>query len=121
MSFGCASKFGGQVARGALHLLLAAAQIARSPIQLAQAVEDGAFDAVLGVAVKRHVLGAVVFGHGIEQPHDAGVDQVVQIHVNRQVFVHTNGDRLYQRKVIEHDLVALFLRFVWVGGVWTHW
>jgi hypothetical protein len=38
------------------------------------------------------------------------VDEIVQIHVNRQVFVNTNGDRLYQRKVIEHDLIALLLR-----------
>ena len=39
----------------------------------------------------------------------AGVNQVVEIHVHRQVFVYANGDRLDQRKVIEHDLIALFL------------
>jgi hypothetical protein len=65
---------------------------------------------VLGVGVKCHVLGAVELGDSIEQTHDAGVDEIVQIHVNRQVFVNTNGDRLYERKVIENDLIAMFLR-----------
>jgi hypothetical protein len=35
------------------------------------------------------------------------VDEIVQIDVNRQVFVNTNGDRLYQRKMIEYDLIAM--------------
>ena len=67
---------------------------------------------MLGIAVKRYVLGAVVFRDGIEEAHDTSVNKVVQVHVNRQVFVNANGNRLDQRKVIEHDLIALFLRNV---------
>ena len=35
------------------------------------------------------------------------MNQVVQIDVDGQVFVDTDGDRLDERQVIEHDLVAL--------------
>ncbi len=105
-----AAEFGGQVAGGAFHLLLAAAQISRSPIRLPQAIQDRAFDAVLGIAVEGNVLGAVILCNGIEQAHDAGVNEVVEIDVDREAFVNTNGNRLHQRQVIEHDLIALLLR-----------
>jgi hypothetical protein len=44
------------------------------------------------------------------------VNKVVQVYVNRQVFVNANGDRLDQRKVIEHNLIALFLRLLGFAG-----
>ena len=102
---GSASQFRCQIAARALHLLLPPAQIARRPIHLPQTIQNGALDAVLGVAVEEHVLGPVIFGDGIEKAHDAGVDQVVEVHVNRQVLVHTNGNRLHQRKMVKYNLI----------------
>jgi hypothetical protein len=98
-----------QIAGHRFHLFLPLAQIARRPIQLAQAVQNRALDAMLGISVKHHVLAAVVLDHGVEQAQHAGVNQIVQIHVDRQTFVNANGNRLHQREVVEHDLVALFV------------
>jgi hypothetical protein len=95
-----------KIASGRIHLLLPLAEIARRPVELAQAVEDGAFDAVLCIAVERDALGLIVLHHSIEQTQHAGVNQVVEIHMHRQVLVHANGDRFDQRKMFEHDLVA---------------
>jgi hypothetical protein len=79
-----------------VHLLLPFPQIARGPIELAQAIQDGALDAMLGVAVERHVLGGVVLGDGIEEPEYTGVDEIVQIHMHGEIFMNSNGDRLHQ-------------------------
>ena len=51
-SLGVRPSFIERVARRGIHLLLPAAQVARRPVELPQAVEDGALDAVLGVAWK---------------------------------------------------------------------
>jgi len=48
-SCGIALQRGGQFASGGFHLFVAAAHIARSPIELPQTVENGALDAVLGI------------------------------------------------------------------------
>jgi hypothetical protein len=91
-----ASQFGGQCVGHGIHLLLPFAQIARSPIELAQAVEDGALDAMLGISMEGHILRRVVLGDGIEQPEYAGVREIVQIHMHGKVFMNANGDGLHQ-------------------------
>ena len=60
--------------------------------------------------MKCDALGSVVFRNRIEQAHDAGVDEVVQVHMDRKTLVHPYGDRLHQWKMIEHNLVAAFPR-----------
>src|SRR5450432_4610339 len=82
------------------------AKITRGPIELTQAVEDGALDPVLGIAVKHDLLLGVVLARSVEQPENAGVNQIVEIHVNRQVFVHSDGDGLHQPKMLENDTIA---------------
>ncbi|SPF49421.1 hypothetical protein SBA4_4060007 [Candidatus Sulfopaludibacter sp. SbA4] len=96
----------GQIVGDGVHLLLAFAEVARGPVELAEAVEDGALDAMLGVAVERHVLGVVEFHHGVEQAEHAGMNQVVEIHMYRKVFVNANGDRFDKWKMVEHDPIA---------------
>ena len=91
-----ASEFGGQCVGDGIHLLLAFAQIARSPVELAQAVENGALDAMLGISVEGHVLRRIVLGDGIEQPEYASVGEIVQIHMHGEVFMNANGDGLHQ-------------------------
>ena len=77
---------------------------------MAQAVQNCALDPVLGIRVESDVLRAVVLLHGIEQTHHTGVDQVVQIDVDRQVLVNANGNRLHQWNMVEYDLIAFLLR-----------
>ena len=60
--------------RGCVHLLLPLAQIARGPVELAEAVQNRPFNAVLRVGLKRYVLGVVVFLYRADQAEDAGVD-----------------------------------------------
>ena len=87
-----------QFARNRFELLVALAQVPRCPVHIAQAVENGAFDPMLGVAVKADMFLAVVFTRGVKQTHDSGVDQIVDIHVNRQVLIDPDGDRPHQRR-----------------------
>ena len=61
---------------------------------------------MLGIGVEQDVLAVIVLGHGVKQAHHAGVDQVVQIHMHRQAFMNPDGNRLHQRKVLEHNLIA---------------
>ena len=91
-----ASELRGQIARHRVQLLLALAQIARCPIELPQAVEDRALDAVLGVALENNFLVWIVLGRRVKQSQHAGMDQIIQIHVNRKVLVHANRDCFHQ-------------------------
>src|SRR5262249_39557629 len=76
-------------------------------IQLAQTVEDGAFDAVLGVRGEDDFLIGVVFARGVEEAEDAGVNQIVEIDVHGEVLVYADGDGFDKRKVLENHAVAL--------------
>ena len=105
-SVGLRCRVGGQIARGGLHLFVAAAHVARGPIELPQAIEDRALDAVLGVARKRYLFVGIVLAGGVEQAEDAGVHQIVHVHMDGQVLMHANGDGFHQRQMFQHDAVA---------------
>src|ERR1022692_2545955 len=62
-----ASEFHGEIPSDRIHLLLTLAEVTGSPVELAQAIEDGALDAVLGVALKGYVLRRIVLVYGIDQ------------------------------------------------------
>ena len=85
---------------------MALAQIARGPVHVAQAVEDGAFNSVLGVALKADLFLAVVLHGRVEQADYTGVDQVLEIHMHRKVFIHSDGNRPDEGEVVEHKAVA---------------
>ena len=110
---GVAFHFGREFARDRLQLLVAFTQIARRPIHVAKAVENRAFDPVLRVAMKADLLLAVVLERGVEQTHDSGVDEVVDIDMNRQALVHSYGDRPHQRKVFQDEFIALGFGCIW--------
>jgi hypothetical protein len=94
---GSASELGSQRVGYRIYLLLALAQIARGPIELPQAVEYRTLDVVFGVSVERYILLRVVFRDRIEEAEHTGVRQIVQIHGNRGIFMHPDGNRLHQR------------------------
>jgi len=82
-------------------------ELARSPVHFAQAIQNRALDAVLGVSVEDDVLVAVVLQDGVEEAEHTGMNQVVQIDVDGESFVNAYRDRLHQRNMLEHDPVAL--------------
>ena len=98
-----------EFARDRLQLLVAFTQIARCPIHVAKAVENRAFDAVFRITPKADLLVFVVLQGGVEKTHDAGVDQIVEIYVDRQILINPHRDCPYQRKVFQHEAVALAL------------
>jgi hypothetical protein len=86
-----------EIARDGLDLLMPAAKITRRPVQLAQAVENCAFDPVLRKARKHDLLFRVEPRGSVKQSEYTGVHQVVEINVCRQVFIDTNGNCFDQR------------------------
>ncbi len=61
---------------------------------------------MLGIRREGHLLVGVELGGGIEQSQDSGMNQIVQIDVHREVFMHAHSDCFYQRQVFEYDAIA---------------
>jgi hypothetical protein len=60
------------------------AHVAGSPVELPQATrKDG-------------LLLGIEFVGGVDKPENTGMHQVVQVHMNRQILAHANGDRLHR-------------------------
>ncbi len=91
---------------------MAAAQIPRGPVHITETVEDRAFDSVLGVCLKGHLLVAVVFRRGVEQAEHAAVNEIIQINVHGQVLVYSYCDRTNQREMPPDKAVAAAYGFV---------
>ena len=81
-------------------LFMPFAKVARRPVEIPQTIEDGAFDPVFSVALKRNLLVIVVLQHSIEKGKNAGVHQVIELHVDRQGLKYAHGDGADQRKVL---------------------
>src|SRR5581483_7550674 len=86
---------------------MTAPQIARSPIQLPQAVENRALDTVFGIARKCDLLIGIEFAGRIEETKNTRMNQIIQVDVHGQVFMHSHGDGFDQRKMLEDDAIAL--------------
>lgn len=72
---------------------------------MSQTIEDRSFDAVLGVTREKDVLLRIEFRHRIEQAQTSCPYEILQIHMNRQIFVHSNRDRLHERKMLQNNLI----------------
>ena len=66
-----------QLACRSFYLLVTAPQIPRGPIELAQAIQDGALDTVLGVAGEGHLLVGIEFAGCIEKTENTSMNQIV--------------------------------------------
>ena len=109
-------RLGGRVPQLGLQLLdrlfqaaRLAAQVARAPVHVAQAVEDGAPNTELGVGGEAHILAGVVLVHGIDQSHDAGMQQVVERNVLRQPLMNAAGDVFHLRQLLQQQLIGAAL------------
>ena len=92
-----------------------APQLARSPVHFAQAVEDGAADAKLGVGAELHVLGLIELVERVDQSDDSRMHEIFERHMARQPFMDAAGQVADLRQLFEQDAVPLFL--VLPGGV----
>jgi hypothetical protein len=52
------------------------------------------------------VFFGVKLGGRVEQANDAGVDQIVQVDVHRQVCVNANGNGFHEWQMLQDDAVA---------------
>ena len=80
--------------------------MARAPVELAEVVEDGAANAELGIGLELHVARAVILLYGVEQPEDAGMDQVFKINVLRQSLMNLASDESDLRNLLEQRRLA---------------
>src|SRR5579872_4013708 len=104
-----------QLAVRLLDLSRLAPQLARSPVHFAQAVEDGAADAKLGIGAELHVLGTVELVESIDESDHSRVHEIFEGHMARQPFVDAARKVADLRQLFEQDAVPLFL--VLPGGV----
>jgi hypothetical protein len=108
-----------QLAGDRIHAFLSLAHIARSPVQLAQAVQDGSLDPMFSVGLKGHIFRGIELFDRVHQSQNTGIHQIVQIHMHRQIFVYANSNRLNKREMIHHDLVSSLKRHL-TAHPWGH-
>jgi hypothetical protein len=97
-----------------LDVFLAFARAARHPVALAQLVEHGPADALAGEGFELHSLGGFVAREGFRQAHHAHLDQVVQLHIGRQLRNHVVRNPSNQRNMLADQRITIELAF---GGV----
>jgi hypothetical protein len=85
---------------GPLDVLLALARSARQPVAFAQLVEHRATDALGGEGLELHALAGLVARQRLGQADHADLDQVVDLHVRRQLGDHVVREPLHQRHVL---------------------
>jgi hypothetical protein len=82
------------------------AHVLGSRVKLPKAIEHRCFDPVFGVARKDALLLGIEFVGGVEKTENTGMHQIVQVHVNRQILVHANGDGPHQGEVLHNQTVV---------------
>ena len=95
---------------GSFELTGLAAFEARRPIGLAEAVENGAADAELGVGFEPYVLAGVEIIDGVDEPDDAGREKIVEADGFGHPLVNFAGNQAHLRHVFEDELFALVLQ-----------
>ncbi len=96
-----------QIAVGLFDAASLAAQMPRAPVHFAEAVQDGAANAELGVGFQLHVLAGIEFLHGVDQADNAGVNQIFERNMRGQPVMDAPGDIAHLRKVFEQQALAL--------------
>ena len=94
-----------ELGEGALDLAGSAAYRPRHPVELAQAVVDGAPDARRGERLELHTALGIEAIDGVDQTEHAGADEVARVDAARQSGTDTTGDELDERRVV-HDQVV---------------
>jgi hypothetical protein len=61
---------------------------------------------MFGVARESHLFIRIEFAGRVEQSENAGVNEIVEIHMHGQVLMYSYGDRFDEREMFEHDAIA---------------
>ena len=85
---------------------VALAEIAGSPIQLAETVENGAANPMLGIRAEGDFLVGGVLGGRIEQAHHAGVNQVIEFYVYCQGLLHMRRDGVHEVEMLGDEFIT---------------
>ena len=80
-------------------------QGARSPVDLAKAVENRAAYAEFCESPELGVLGVVEAAVRLEQPDHAGADQVLQLHVLGKPLANARGNVVDLRQLLQHPFI----------------
>src|ERR1700728_2068845 len=83
---------------------------ARRPVELAQGIEHGAANANAGVSLETRAASGGVVLRSLEQPHHAGLHQVLDFHLRGQTPRQVIGDALDQIGVLAHQRVHVWHR-----------
>src|SRR6266540_5757778 len=88
-----------------VELLLASAEISRSPVHLAQAVEDRPADADPGVLAEGHFVRGAEAPGGVHESNASRLNQVVKLHEAGQPAQNVARNLLHLRQVVEDKVV----------------
>ena len=103
-----------QALHGFLDVFLAFACAAAHPVVVTQFVEHGAADALRGKGLELRALGSLVTRQRVVQADHPHLDQVIELHIGRQLGDHVVRKAAHQRSVLLEQGVAIELAF---GGV----
>jgi hypothetical protein len=78
---------------------------ARRPVELAQRIEHRAADADAGIGLEARAAPGGIVLRRLQQPHHAGLHQVLDFHLRRQPPDQVIGDALHQVGVLAHQRV----------------
>src|ERR1700674_1796518 len=92
---------------GLLNLARFAAQMARTPVQLTQTVQNGSANMKFRIGLKLDVLTWIKFFNCVDQPDHPGMDQILERHLRRQAVVYSAGDVTDLRQMFEQQALAL--------------
>jgi hypothetical protein len=101
------SHAGSQDADRLLDRTALAAQLARAPVERAQAVENRPADAELRIAAELHLLLRIELGESVQQPDYARRHEVFDIDVLRQPLMNAPGQEAHDRQMFEQDSFLL--------------
>lgn len=73
---------------------------------MAEIVEEGSVDAVLGEGLQLEIPGGIEAVHGLDQADGADGDEVVEFDL-RTTPMESAGEQLHLGKMIEDDLIAI--------------
>src|SRR5581483_9432952 len=82
-------------------------QATRTPIEIAQAVEDSATNPELRVRLELYVLRRVVLFHSFDQAEHAGLDEVIERDVVGQPLMNSLRDVADLRQLLHEELFTL--------------
>jgi len=83
------------------------AQLARTPVESPQAVQNRSPDAELRITAKLHLLGGIELGEGIHQPHHTGRNHILDVHMLGQALVNAAGEKAHDGQVLEQHPLLL--------------